>query len=193
MTTNIAHYATLAKLFRYPSGELKTTALESYTLLENYDDGMKAHFRPFLNFVSTASIEQQQEYYSATYDVQPLSTLDIGWVLFGDDYKRGAFLVNMKREHQNASNDCGSELPDHLPCILTLLPLMKDKQLAEELICSILIPAVEELIVRFRNKENHYRELLEILLMVLKKDFPSDEYEKFHFSHKEDADKSSIR
>lgn len=185
MTNNLAHYTTLAKLFRYPSEDLRKATLDTCHILENFEAGLKELFRPFLEYVSNAAIEELQEYYSATYDVQPLSTLDIGWVLFGDDYKRGAFLVNMQREHQNAANDCGSELPDHLPCILTLLPRMKDKELAEEFVCSVLIPAIDEIILRFRKRENHYRSLLEILLKVLKKDFPSDAYEKFHFSYKE--------
>ena len=69
----------------------------------------------------------QQEYYISTFDVQAICFLDIGYVLFGEDYKRGIFLVNIKKEQIKAGNDCGSELPDHLPNILTLLPKMQGR------------------------------------------------------------------
>lgn len=181
---NIKHYAILAELFRYPSPKLKAAADNSIPVLDSYNAGIDNMLAPFSKFVSTSSLAAQQEYYTHTFDVQPVTTLDIGYVLFGDDYKRGIFMVYMKREHLKASNDCGSELPDHLPCILTLLSLMKDPMLAEELICSILIPAVEELIRRFKNRENHYSTLLQILLKVLTSDFPSTAYEKFQFTGK---------
>ena len=52
---------------------------------------------------------------------QVLATLDIGYVLFGDDYKRGELLANLNQEHRKANNDCGTELADHLGiCVETL-------------------------------------------------------------------------
>jgi nitrate reductase assembly molybdenum cofactor insertion protein NarJ len=105
-------------------------------------------------------------------------------ILFGDDYRRGVFLVNMQREHIMAGNECGRELPDHLPNVLTLLPLISDKAFVEELICSLLIPALTEMIRRFRKIENYYRSLLEILLCVMESDFPSSSYERFQFTLK---------
>lgn len=181
---NVDHYATLAGLFRYPSKGLKKAVVSSQEILLRYDPGLITVMKPFFDHVTTQPLAVQQEYYTGTFDVQPVSTLDIGYVLFGDDYRRGVFLVNMKAEQAKAGNDCGSELPDHLPNILTLLPLMSDRDLAEELVCSLLIPALTEMIRRFRKTENHYRALLEILLAVMEKDFPSTAYERFHFSIK---------
>ena len=46
-----------------------------------------------------------EEIYTRTFDVQAITTLDVGYVLFGDDYKRGELLVNLNNEHTKAGND----------------------------------------------------------------------------------------
>lgn len=178
---NLKHYPVLAKMFLYPSVELKRDVGLCRDILAEYDPSLAARLEPFSEHVTRKPLAYQQEYYTGTFDVQPVSTLDIGYVLFGDDFRRGVFLVNMQREHIAAGIDCGKELPDHLPNILSLLPKITDAAFAEELICSLLIPALTEMVNRFRKKENHYRTLLEILLYVLESDFPSSSYEKFQF------------
>jgi nitrate reductase assembly molybdenum cofactor insertion protein NarJ len=90
-------------------------------------------------------------------------------------------MVYIKKEQIRAGTDCGSELPDHLTNILMLLSQMKDEALAEELIYSMLIPALGQMILKFRDKKNHYKDLLEILKVVMEKDYPSSSYEKFNF------------
>jgi hypothetical protein len=45
----------------------------------------------------------------------------LGYVLFAEDYKRGDFLVKVKNEQRKVNNDCGEELADNLPNILTLM------------------------------------------------------------------------
>lgn len=181
---DLNHYRTLSFLFRYPSAELRENMERCSGILGCYSPELVRKIEPFINHVLTKTLEFQQEYYTSTFDVQPVSTLDIGYVLFGDDYKRGVFLVNIKREHAKAGNDCGTDLPDHLPNVLTLLPMIKESELAEELICSLLIPALTEMISRFRKTENHYRSLMEILLYVMEQDFPVSSYERFQFTLK---------
>jgi len=64
--------------------------------------------------------------------VQAVTTLDVGFILFGDDYKRGEMLVNISREIKEVGHDCGNELADHLPNILFLVSRMEDYELREE-------------------------------------------------------------
>lgn len=52
--------------------------------------------------------------------------LDLGYVMFGEDYKRGAFLLNMQIEQQKINNDCGTDLPDNICNVLDLMTLSKD-------------------------------------------------------------------
>jgi len=72
-------------------------------------------------------------------------------------------------------------LPDHLPNILTLLPKLGERKLAEELVCSLMIPALHKMINDFQSNDNIYKELLMILVSIMETDFPDSEFEKFSF------------
>lgn len=181
----LSHYKLLAEMFRYPSDKLKNCSEQWREIISLYDTSLSNRLEPFINHINERPLAFQYEYYIATFDVQAMCFLDIGYVLYGEDYKRGIFLVNIKKEQLKAENDCGSELPDHLPNILTLLPKLKDPLLAEELIYSLLIPALHEMILKFRSADNLYKGLLEILVTVMEADFPSSAFEKFTFNTRE--------
>lgn len=171
-------------MFRYPNDDLKTYSEKWGNIISVYDPELTLKLNPFIAHISEKPLSFQQEYYISTFDVQAMCFLDIGYVLFGEDYKRGVFLVNIKKEQIKVSNDCGSELPDHLPNILTLLPKMQDMNLAEELIYSLLIPAIHEMIVKFSNGTNLYKGLLEILVTIMESDYPVSNYERFDFGRR---------
>lgn len=187
---DLTHYKLLAEMFRYPSDDLKTYYGKWRDIIARYDPLLMPKLELFNVHAIEKPLSLQQEYYIRTFDVQAICFLDIGYVLFGEDYKRGMFLVNMKKEQLKAANDCGSELPDHLPNILTLLPKMEDNDLAEELIYSLLIPAIHELILKFSDTSNLYKGLLEILLTIMETDYPDSVFEKFSFSGRKKSDLS---
>ncbi len=178
----LIHYTLLAEMFRYPTEELKNFQEQWRELVARYDASLAHRLEQFITHISERPLTFQQEYYISTFDVQAMCFLDIGYVLYGEDYRRGIFMVNIKREQIKANNDCGSELPDHLPNILTLLPEMADTDLAEELIYSMLIPALKEMIKQFREVSNLYKGLLEIVAAIMEADFPASEYERFTFN-----------
>lgn len=116
-------------------------------------------------------LDELQELYTRTFDVQAATTLGIGYVLFGDDYKRGELLVHLNREMRAAGVDCGSELPDHLPTILRLLARWDDAELARELVAEIVRPALERMLAEFEEQraaerdrlyEKHYKTLIDV-------------------------------
>jgi nitrate reductase assembly molybdenum cofactor insertion protein NarJ len=178
---DLTHYRFLAEMFRYPSDDLKTYSGKWRDFISSYPTVPYHNLDLFISHTIEKPLRFQQEYYIRTFDVQAICFLDIGYVLFGEDYKRGVFLVNMKKEQIKAGNDCGSELPDHLPNILTLLPKMEDSLLAEELIYSLLIPALHELILKFSDVTNLYKGLLEILVTIMETDYPVSVFERFNF------------
>lgn len=168
-------------MFRYPTDDLKAFSGKWREIIQVYDPGLNLKLDPFTSHISEKPLPFQQEYYISTFDVQAMCFLDIGYILFGEDYKRGIFLVNIKKEQMKVSNDCGSELPDHLTNILTLLPKMQDADLAEELIYSMLIPALHEMIRKFSDGNNLYKGLLEILVTIMETDYPDSTCERFDF------------
>jgi nitrate reductase assembly molybdenum cofactor insertion protein NarJ len=103
--------------------------------------GKTVKVQEILETQNLMTLGEQQEYYLMTFDVQAVCCPDLGYLLFGEDYKRAQLLVNLKKEHSLAGVDCGKELGDYLPNILTLLERTTDRNFAEELGFIITIPA----------------------------------------------------
>ncbi|MBK7240967.1 MAG: hypothetical protein IPI00_12505 [Flavobacteriales bacterium] len=83
----------------------------------------------------------QEEIFTRTFHVQCHLFPYLGYASW-EDYKRGEFLVNMKREQTSAKNDCeGGITSDNLVNVLTLLPLMKDRAICDELRVRIVMPS----------------------------------------------------
>jgi nitrate reductase assembly molybdenum cofactor insertion protein NarJ len=166
---NYAHYCNLAELFDFPGPEFAARGRAVLGLLrENYPDAA-VEVEAFLDVIPQRTIDLQ-ELHTRTFEVQSLTTLDIGYVLFGDDYKRGALLSNLNQEHNRAENDCRGELADHLPNLLRLIPKLKDPELLEELVREILVPALLLMIREFdpkriekknANYRKHYKTLID--------------------------------
>ncbi|MCO6494427.1 MAG: hypothetical protein J5I91_01930 [Bacteroidetes bacterium] len=191
---NLSHYILLANLFRYPESDFSNKIEQCRSVIldwypEAYDD-----FKIFADYVANHSSDEQRELFTKTFDVQAICYLDLGYVIFGEDYKRGVFLVNMKHEQDLAGNDCGSDLPDNLCNILTFFTKTNDAGLVDELAVKILIPGVNKMLEEFepyrmdiklkilKNRHyaiiqeelysgNVYKHALLVLLKVLQKDF----------------------
>lgn len=116
-----------------------------------------------------------EELYTRTFDIQAIAHLDVGYVLFGEDYKRGHFLVKMQALQSEHRNDCGTELSDHLPNVLTLLVKMKNEE-AAELAGKIVLPAVTKMLEGFSDKGNLYGEVLQAVRETLKQDFGKQDF-----------------
>ena len=159
----------------------------------------------FTGFARTITLWKWEEIYTRTFDVQAITTLDVGYVLFGDDYKRGELLVNLSKEHSKVGNNCETELSDHLPNLLRLFNKINDNDFKGELIYLIIKPALKQIIGEFNSRniekknkiyEKHhrtlipfennygavYKSLLQTLLLVLNMDFVEDKMEVVHES-----------
>ena len=172
----LSHYECLADLFDYPQADylevvrrtlrvLATQYSDSAARLEIFNQNMPSAD----GLLSERELDQLQEIFTRSFDVQSVTTLGVGYVMFGDDYKRGELLVNLNREHREASVDCGSELSDHLPNVLRLIARWRDPDLTREFVEEILHPAVQMMMGEFnvgrieqRNKlyKKHYKTLI---------------------------------
>lgn len=124
----------------------------------------------FSEFTQRTSLTDWEEIYTRTFDVQSISTLDLGYALFGDDYKRGEVLVNLSKEHKTAGINCGKELADHLPNVLKLFAVLHEDEFKEELAQLLIIPALKKIISEFqienierKNKiyQKHHRAIIQ--------------------------------
>ena len=191
------HYEALADLFVYPQADYPELVKTAYSGLEGSYPEACALLNEFIKMLPDHDLRMLQEVYTRSFDVQAITTLDIGYVLFGDDYKRGQLLSHLNREHHQHDVDCGQELADHLPNVLKLIAVLEEGDLLEDMINEILAPAVHQMTAEFNDSrirkkhqayEKHYKTLIEspsdvptintlyqyplkVLFAVLKKDF----------------------
>jgi len=122
-----------------------------------------ARFRSFVEAVSPGRLE---EVYAGTFDWDTALSLHVGYHLFGESYKRSAFLLGLKERYSAHGFPLEGELPDHLPIMLRFLALCQDETLAQELIAEAILPALMR-ILRAEGAGHPYLSLLRALLIVL--------------------------
>lgn len=144
-----AHYTVLADIFRYPDEHYKSNVKRAEELMEASYPEAYQKAKPFFDFVNTNDIHHIEVVFGKTFHIQAICYLDLGYVLFAEDYKRGEFLVKMKSEQEKANNDCGIELADNLPNVLTLMPLFEDPDFRKEFAEEVLFVALEMMVKEF--------------------------------------------
>ena len=167
---NLDHYRTMAPLFAYPEADFPVKLERIKSLLDAGYPAAAEKFEMFLGYLPTGDLLLIQELFTRSFDIQAIATLDLGYVLFGDDYKRGELLSNLNREHHQAGNDCGSELADNLANVLNLMSKLEDEELIIDLAYAMVAPALTEIIDEFdparmqkksESYEKHYKTLIE--------------------------------
>lgn len=139
----------LAALTDFPGPGFVETVKEVQLFLDGRFPELGSILEPFTEFTSSVSLDAIQELHTRTFEVQAITTLDLGYLLFGDDYKRAELLVNLNREHTMVGNDCGHELADHLPNVIRLISKMQDEETQQELIGKLICPGLKKMIAEF--------------------------------------------
>ena len=146
---NLTHYNGLADVFRYPETGYLERVIACANALKNTHPVAYGNMQSFISLIEKKSAIEIEELFGKTFHIQAICYLDLGYVLYAEDYKRGEFLVQMKNEQRMANNDCGVELADNLPNALTLLPLLTNPEFTEELAVRMYIPALEMMVKEF--------------------------------------------
>lgn len=107
-----------APLFQYPDDGYAAAAERCAALTGS------ASVQAFAAAVRPLATEQLQELFIRTFDLNPACTLEIGWHLFGEQYERGEFLVDLRGRLREAGIPETGELPDHLLHVLPLVARM---------------------------------------------------------------------
>lgn len=123
-----------------------------------------AIFQSFADLVRNEPLTFLEERFVETFEMTRKRPLEIGWHLYGEQYKRGEFLVKMRRMLREYGVEESQELPDHLSHCLSLLPRMEADD-AEEFLANYLLPALDSLLNGFE-KESTYRAVLCCLYRV---------------------------
>lgn len=148
---NRNHYSMLANLFRYPDDDFIFHLNENQDFLNEFYPAAGKELQPFSDYMNHCQPDNRMELYTKTFDVQPICYLDLGYVMFGEDYKRGAFLLNMQEEQSKINNDCGTDLSDNICNVLTLMTKSEDVDFVEDLVWRIFNPCVKKMIAEFNS------------------------------------------
>lgn len=165
-------YEILANSLEYPAEDWNTRLERCKQWLTIQEPDVAVQFITFRRKVKGLSIEKLQELYTQTFDLNPVCTLDIGYHLFGENYKRGELLAKLRETEAPYDLGQANQLPDHLPVLLRLLAKLEDEELRQALICELLIPALSKMLEALSQTDNPYRDLIEVISNALKNEVP---------------------
>jgi nitrate reductase delta subunit len=151
-------YAGIADMFEYPDKDYVAKVGDGANTV-----GLFA----FARAIESRSLSELQEVYTRTFDLNPTCALEIGFHLFGENYKRGEFLANLRETEAPFELGQEHQLPDYLPVLLRLLTKLGDEELRMSLIADCMIPAIDKMLAALKDQENPYRSLLEALRSYL--------------------------
>ena len=151
---------TFARLLSYPEDDYQMRAAELVRAFEN-DQNQRKQLLPFYDFIRTASPGKIEEIFTRTFDMNKTTCLEIGWHLYGEDYKRGEFLVRMRQSLAEYKIPESIELPDHISHCLLLLAAL-DEEDAPVYAERFLKPTLKIILKNF-DKANPFRPLVEAL------------------------------
>ncbi|MBI2504068.1 MAG: nitrate reductase molybdenum cofactor assembly chaperone [Candidatus Latescibacteria bacterium] len=184
-----------AELLDYPQSGLSGALRECEVLLSPQSPAVAVLLQEFCSFAEEMPLGRLQEIYTGTFDLDATYHPYLGYHLFGESYKRSAFLVGLKERYQEgAFIPPENQLPDHLPVVLRFLAVCADEDTTGELICEALLPALDKILKRDGEKDERagedgeepkpdrleeerlippYAKLLEALQLALQQQYPT--------------------
>ncbi len=162
-------YQLISTLFDYPDSKYRETMQLVADKLKPVYPLASVELEELLKLLPT-NLYKIQELYTKSFEVQAVTSLEIGYVLYGDDYTRGEVLANLSAEHKAVGNELGGELADHLANVLRLIPKLKDKELLNDLVTLMVAPAVENMMKEYsttsmKQKEKFYKKQYKTLIV----------------------------
>ena len=160
-------FDSFATLLEYPASKMTEQArrlLEQLTPL--FPESAEA-LEKFVRRLDQLSLEKMRELFTTTFDMQPVCYPYLGYQLFGESYKRGAFMAQLNEAYHGVGYSAVQELPDHLAIVLRFIGLdatNRQDEFCQALLNEGLMPALEKMLKVFGDEsENPYFWLLSAL------------------------------
>jgi nitrate reductase delta subunit len=160
----------LAGLLEYPGEAWRTTLKLCAAWIEG---DAAAQLAQFAQQTEELPLAAMQELYTQTFDLNPVATLEIGYHLFGENYKRGLFLAQLRETEAQFALDEPHQLPDYLPMLLRLLVRLDDRELHDDLIIECVLPALAKMKQALCSKANPYAALIAAVEQRLQAEAPA--------------------
>ena len=121
-------YGLISDLYDYPDVTYADRWLGAIAVLRDEFAAESAPLQAFVDETSDKSLDELEELFTRTFDLDPSATLDIGWHLWGEAYERGRFLARMRERLAETGIDEDGELPDHMRYVLRFIPCLAEEQ-----------------------------------------------------------------
>lgn len=165
-------YDCLSDLLAYPADAINERSARCVRLLTESDSPALPCLKKFSDYVESSGVDRLQELYTRTFEINPVTALEVGWHLYGERYERGEFLVKMRQMLRDLDLKESSELPDHLTQALKALGRL-EKDDAELFAGRYVLPAIDKMISGFKGKESAYADVIEGIRCELTNQFGS--------------------
>ena len=169
---NRQKYHLFSELLEYPGPRLNERLKECLDLLTEANQEVATRLKRFLDLTEEMPAGRLEEVYSGTFDLQVVCYPYVGYQLFGESYKRGAFMVALKERYRDPAIWEGNELPGNLTLVLRFLAETGDDAEREEFARECLIPSLDKMERGFRDKDNPYLEVIAALSLLLREEYP---------------------
>lgn len=135
-----------AELLDYPCPGVAQTARECRSLIAPESAEAAALLAEFAAFAERTPHATLEEIYTGTFELNASCHLYVGYHMFGEAYKRSAFLLLLKERFRAVDFDPGVELPDHISVMLRFMSLCPDAE-STEIAREALLPTLEAMTV----------------------------------------------
>jgi nitrate reductase delta subunit len=134
-----------ADILDYPTPDLDRKALECATLVRAVQPQAAALLESFRSFAQEVTVGKLQEVYSGFFDLNSICHPYVGYQLFGENYKRSIFLVELKKSYRvSGFESSDAEIPDRLSIMLRFAA-QSDSEDVDALLNKGLLPALERM------------------------------------------------
>lgn len=176
--TTACPYELFADLLEYPTPALSQQAKACVERLKVFHNGAAVRLERFCRSVEELSLQRMEELYTSTFDMQPVCYPYVGYHLFGESYKRGAFMAQLNEGYRACGYSAGNELPDHVVIILRYLALGSLGRVTnfnQALLCEGLVPTLGKMAKAIGDQtSNPYADVISALLLVLTGDMEKE-------------------
>jgi len=132
---------------------------------------VQRRMRRFVSAIDKLTMTEWEELHTRTIDLSPLFAPYVGHLIWGENYRRGEFMADLKRQMELHGVELGGELPDHIEPVLRYLAVAPNP--LTDLV-QVLGDAVNQmrLAVRTAEPQNPYRHLIGATESVINSETP---------------------
>ncbi len=160
-------YNLFADILDYPNPRLMDSVDQCIPLAASLNRGADELLRKFKAGCERAGGNSLEEIYTGTFDMKAGSSPYVGYHLFGDDWRRSAFLAKLQERFRAGGFSARQELPDHISVMLRFLASQDTTPETAELVDVCVVPALRKMTGSILCTANPYAPALQALLLCL--------------------------